>query len=331
MGRVLSTEGIDPRDRTAYWREVVCRTFIQLEVTQAVPNRFRGMVETEQAGPVQVTRIRTDPMTAIRTRAHLQAAEEELCLVAVQLQGRTVGQQGGRIASLCGGELALFDSTRPYGVDFQGPKFDHLVVQFPRHLLADRGVAIEHATARTVSNRSTLGRIAFPFIISMARSAGTMAPETREQLGEMLLDVLARALHSREAASTQPRDRERILESVRLYAHAHLSDPNLNPVKAADAVNVSPRQLHRLFAAEGTSFCRWVRSERLRRCYDDLSAADLTTTSIGTIGRRWGFRDLPTLSKAFRAEYGLSPRNYRKDRQGDKIPTQPEEVARPLN
>ena len=227
VGQLLSTEGIDPRDRTAYWREVVCRTFIQLEVTQAAPHRFRGMVETEHAGPVQVTRIRTDPMTAVRTRAHLHAAEEELCLVAVQLEGRTVGRQDGRTASLSGGELALFDSTRPYGVDFQGPKFDHLVVQFPRHLLADRGVAIEHATARTVSNRSTLGRIAFPFIISIARSAGTMAPETRQQLGEMLLDVLARALHSPGAASSLPRARERILESVKLYAHAHLSDPNL--------------------------------------------------------------------------------------------------------
>ena len=130
----------------------------------------------------------------------------------------------------------------------------------------------------------------------------------------MLLDLLAGAL----SGEARPRDEPRagndfeLLQRIQLYAHAHLPDPTLSPPgKAAAATHTSLRQLHRVFAAQGTSFSRWVRTERLRRCYEDLSAAGQNGISITAVGRRWGFNDLPTMSKAFRSQYGLSPREYR--------------------
>jgi AraC-like DNA-binding protein len=315
VGELFTTDVVAPRDRGAYWREVMCRTFIQLAVTQRVPERFSGTLSTETAGPVKITRIRTDPMQALRTRSLLRAAEEERCLIAVQLNGRTVGRQDDRVVELAPGDLALFDSVRPYGVDFRGAGFDHLVVQLPRDQLAQRGVEIEHATAVPVRARSNMGQIAYPLILSVARAAGTASADTNQRLGTILLDMLATAFGAPRIPEMTD-ERGLILERVRLFVHAHLGDPQLSPARAAAAVNISLRQLHRLFEDQDATFSRWVRAERLRRCYDDLADPRHSGTPITTIARRCGFADLPTFSKAFSAEYGCSPREHRNRSRG---------------
>ncbi|WP_168221108.1 helix-turn-helix domain-containing protein [Actinomadura sp. WMMA1423] len=313
MGQVLSTEQVPPQDRTAYWREVICSTFIQLDVAQAGGARFRGMVRNHQVGPIRATRILTDPMTAERSRRHLRSAEEDVCLLALQLRGRTVGHQDGRRAVLEPGDLALFDSTRPYLVDFQGSQFDHLVLQFPRAALRERGIEAGAATAHRIAVDSTIGRLVSPFLINATRVADTAGPETGRRLAEMALDLVATALAPLTGVDRPPASPgEELLRRVRLYMQLHLSDPCLSPPKVAAAHNISLRQLHRLFAREGTTFGRWLREERLRRCFDDLGSPLLAGLSIAEIGARWGLPDAPGLSRAFRARYGMSPREHRR-------------------
>ncbi|MEP7055633.1 MAG: helix-turn-helix domain-containing protein [Actinomycetota bacterium] len=313
MADVLSTEQVEPRERLAYWREVICHTFIKLDVTQTQAGMFRGAVRTDQVGAVQVTRIRTDPMVAARSRRHLRAAEEERCLVALQLSGRTVGRQDGRDVVLEPGDLALFDSTRPYFVDFQGRAFDHLVLQFPRSVLADRAIDPSRATARRISAGSVFGRLVSPFLINVARVAAQTSLDTGERLGAMSLDLLAAALAdaSGTSYSAVPQSGDELLQRIKLYLHMHLSDPHLAPPAVAAAHNVSLRQLHRLFARDGTTFGRWLREERLRYCFDDLRAPQLAHCSVASVGARWGMPDAPGLSRAFRSRYGVSPSQHR--------------------
>jgi AraC-like DNA-binding protein len=319
--RVLSTEAVAPRDRVAFWREVICSTFIRLEVTQAaVAGRFRGTVRTSQLGPVQVTRILTDPMAAERTRRHLASLEEERCLLALQLRGRTIGQQDGRHVVLGPGDLALFDSTRAYRVDFQGHDFDHLVLQFPREALRSRGVEPRAVTSRRVAADSRIGRLTSPFLVNLAGVADATSPATAERLGHMAVDLIATALADVggiDGWRSGP-DGGEPLERIKLYMHLRLSDPHLTPTAVAAAHNISLRQLHRLFAREGTTFGRWLREERLRRCYDDLRSPQLAGRTVAEIGARWGIPDAPTLSRTFRARYGVSPREHRRAALGER-------------
>ncbi|TDE36520.1 helix-turn-helix domain-containing protein [Actinomadura sp. 6K520] len=313
VGRVLSTEQVAPRDRIAYWHEVICSTFIKLDVAQTSGGSFRGMVRDHEVGPIRATRIVTDPMTAERSRRHLRAAEEDVCLLALQLRGRTIGHQDGRRAVLAPGDLALFDSTRPYLVDFQGPRFDHLVLQFPRAALRERGIEADGATARRIAVDSMIGRLVSPFIVNATRVADAAGPETGERLAEMALDLVATALAPFGGLDRPPpAPGEELLHRVELYMQLHLSDPGLSPPKVAAAHNISLRQLHRLFAREGTTFGRRLREERLRRCFDDLASPLLAARSIAEIGARWGMPDAPGLSRAFRARYGMSPREHRR-------------------
>jgi AraC-like DNA-binding protein len=62
-----------------------------------------------------------------------------------------------------------------------------------------------------------------------------------------------------------------------------------------------------------------VRKLRLARCAADLRSAASDGTGITDIAFRWGFNDSAHFSKAFRAEFGQSPRDYRARHRGSTV------------
>jgi AraC family transcriptional activator of tynA and feaB len=110
-----------------------------------------------------------------------------------------------------------------------------------------------------------------------------------------------------------------LLNKIDAYIAEHLADPGLGPEAIARAHFVSTRQLHRLFARQGTTVTQRIRTHRLERCRREL-LDPRSATSITGISRRWGFTDLPSFSRAFRNAYGATPSAYRSrghDQLGD--------------
>jgi AraC-like DNA-binding protein len=95
------------------------------------------------------------------------------------------------------------------------------------------------------------------------------------------------------------------LDRVRAYIRAHLDDPSLSLLVIADALQVSPRTLNRLFAPIGTTPMRWVMRERLAlglRTLQQKPARRVTDVAFDC-----GFSDLSHFSRLFKKEFGLSP------------------------
>ncbi|WP_368856961.1 helix-turn-helix domain-containing protein [Microbispora triticiradicis] len=55
-----------------------------------------------------------------------------------------------------------------------------------------------------------------------------------------------------------------------------------------------------------------IRRRRLEQCHRDLADPRQRSRRIQAIATRWGFTDAATFSRAFRAAYGMSPRDHRK-------------------
>lgn len=100
---------------------------------------------------------------------------------------------------------------------------------------------------------------------------------------------------------------------VRVYRYilANLDGVDLSPRAIAAANGVSVRQLHRVFSATGATVSQSVRKLRLARCAAELRGEAGAAEGITDIAFRWGFNDSAHFSKAFRAEFGQSPRAYR--------------------
>ncbi|WP_242624354.1 helix-turn-helix transcriptional regulator [Micromonospora kangleipakensis] len=79
----------------------------------------------------------------------------------------------------------------------------------------------------------------------------------------------------------------------------------------AEAHHLSLRSLHRLFEGSGTTVAALIRTGRLDCCYRDLADPRLRHLTVRQVAARCGFRDPAHFSRAFRAAYGLSPREHR--------------------
>ena len=101
---------------------------------------------------------------------------------------------------------------------------------------------------------------------------------------------------------------ERIFQTIEI----RLSDPDLNYQQVAAEHGISPRYLQKLFESINDSFGHYVKVRRLERCRLDLRSPLHVQKSISDILFEWGFNDSASFSRAFREQYGISPREYRK-------------------
>lgn len=312
----FATGQVDPPDRLAAWRELVSRVFLPLSITPIGSPRagFEGTVTGRSLGGIRVWLVRASPMSAVRARRHIRASGPDDYLLALHVTGTAHGAQDGREVTLGPGDLALFDSSRPYSISFTGPGvFEHVIYQVPRASLDARG-RLNDATALRISAASSAGQLASPYLRTLARLAPSgPGPAPGPPFIDAGLDLAAGALRTVAGYADQADPRRRCLTSaLRDHALPRLGDPGLSPRAVAGAGYVSVRQLHRLFASDGLTFGRWVREQRLRRCRDDLADQRLGHLTIAEIAGRWGFRSAAHFTRAFRARYGITPADHRR-------------------
>lgn len=316
MDIAFSTSQVEPSERLPAWRDLVNRAFLPLTIAPLLPGEFHGSVNGSDWGELRVWRVRASPMSAVRAEHHIRSSGCDDYLLALHVTGTAVAAQDGRQVTLGPGDFALFDASRPYRVAFRGPGlFEHVIYQLPRASLDARG-RVGCATALRVPAASSAGRLVSPYLQALARPAQAPA----QAFIDAGLDLAVTALRADPGLD----QRRLVTGEVKRYALAHLGDPSLSPQVVARARYISVRQLHRLFAREGTSFGAWILEQRLRRCRTDLADQQLSHLTVAEVAASWGFRSAAYFSRAFHARYGRTPAEVRRACR----PSQPEGVTR---
>ena len=122
----------------------------------------------------------------------------------------------------------------------------------------------------------------------------------------LLLAQLERAVFDR-ASTKMAAEEPELLDSVIAYIEAHLEQP-LRLAQVAEQFYVSESTISHTFREKmGISFYRLVTQRRL------IAAKSLILKGehLDSVSRRVGFGDYSSFYRAFRQEYGISPRQYR--------------------
>jgi AraC-like DNA-binding protein len=69
--------------------------------------------------------------------------------------------------------------------------------------------------------------------------------------------------------------------------------------------------INTLFEDEGLSLMRYVWKRRLEQCQKDLLKPCYSNHHMTDIAFRWGFNDAAHFSRAFKQQFGHSPREFR--------------------
>ncbi|MET8772017.1 helix-turn-helix domain-containing protein [Streptomyces sp. NPDC004658] len=306
---MLTTDTVPDQEKAAYWGEAVSRALVPVVVAPRDGRRFDGRIATDSLGYLRVSRMEADAGRVSRTPALIGRSPEALVAVGLQVSGTATFIQDGRRAEMSRGDLVLYDTTRPFSFTYP-ERFATHVFQLPRHVLGVADGDIRRVTGTAIDTAHGLGSVLRPFLVTLADAAPSYPAAVGHRLAGHVVDLFATLIT--DQARRDPDDgRDHLVVSIRAHIDRELGDPSLSPESIARAHHISVRYLHRLFEGEGITVSRLIQQRRLEACGRELARRARVTPTVSAVARRWGFVNPAHFSRAFRAAYGLSPREWR--------------------
>ncbi|GAA4669179.1 MULTISPECIES: helix-turn-helix domain-containing protein [Amycolatopsis] len=303
---VWTTSAVADSRAFEYWRDLICDTFVQLSAAPTRPGRFAGRLVHADLGSFEMTTVHAGGQRVRRTRQLIARAGEEYLLASIQLAGRGRVEQDGRVAELNPGEMALYDSTRPYTLHFDDA-FEQVVVQVPlTGMLAETGLRdARGVTAVKLGGTSPAGVVA-QFFAGLARlqqadplGAAALAGQGRGLMASAL------ALSAGRAPRGNVLDRQRVSSFLRT---AH-TDPELSVDDVARAFAISRRTLYRLFEDTPGGVLALLRRIRVEHAKSLLRADP--RRPLESVAHACGFAGERQFYRVFRQETGRTPGEWR--------------------
>jgi AraC-like DNA-binding protein len=313
MHPIVSTDGVEPSRRLAFWTDLVCDTYVQLDCDAAAGRAtIEGDIRADEFATLQLSKVTATPQIVRRTAAKIAHASEDYFLVSIQTRGEGVILQDDRTARLRPGDFALYDSTRPYELRFDS-SFQQYVLRLPGPTLRTALRDTQLLTASTVSGQRGAGHLMIGMIRTLAADIDTLAPESAAAVAESVTQILIAGLSALPAARRQAVSHLTAYhrEQIKACARARIHDSELTVAGIAAQLHLSTSTLHRAWAGEACSLAEWIWAQRLDAARRDLCDPGLAARSVSEIAFSWGFNDAAHFSRAFRARFGCSARELR--------------------
>jgi AraC-like DNA-binding protein len=300
----LSTAEVSTGDAFAYWREMISSTFVRLTADPVARERFAGRIEHVPVGDLELSTVTAGGQHVRRTRRLIAGSDEEYVLASIQLRGRGRVEQDGRVAELSEGDMAFYDSARPYDLRFEGP-FSQLVLQVPRRDLAIRST--RNLTARVLAGSGTPSAAVVQFFTTLAKDARQNADQISYLLPHAV-GLLGAAAAMADRTDAGPEALVALArERVHTFLRQNLADSALDAEIVANACHVSRRTLYRIVGEEGVrGHLRRLRIERAQA----LLLAD-PARPASAVAAECGFDSESGFYRAFRDALALTPGAYR--------------------
>jgi AraC-like DNA-binding protein len=311
MRTIVTTDSVARAERFDHWAREMSKVFAGLDTRPVTRTPFHGKAASDELGPLHLSSISAGPLRVRRTARLVAQYEEDFYKVALQIAGTCLIEQDGVCSTLGPGDIALCDTSRPYSFTYD-TDFRTVVMLLPRTMLPVCPDALRSLTARRMTADGGVVGVVGPFLRSLGEQSrhctgpavGSLMDGAVSLVTALVMEKLARS------APTAPQDA--MMLRIRAYIETRLSDPDLTPGSIAEAHGISRRYLFKLFAAEDLTVAGWIRTRRLERCARDLATSPTAEQPISMVAARWGLLDCRHFSRVFKAEYGETPRDFRR-------------------
>jgi AraC-like DNA-binding protein len=280
-----------------HWKHLVAESFVPLAAQTSDVEGFRGRLRSRVVDRMSIVEVTATSHEVHRTPALIARAHERYFKLNLQLEGTGLLIQDNREAVLHLGDLAIYDTNRPYTLAFE-EQTRIMVVMFPCDALALPTDYVGQLAAVRMAGDAGLSGIVGQFIRQLAGNLDVLNGPSGSRLATNALDLVSTMLHAEMDINPDRMKPQALLAvSVREYIEANLSDPGLSPASIAAAHFISTRHLHNLFHESGTTVAGFVRSQRLDGARRDLRDPLHAGLPVGAVAARWGFLDAAHFSR----------------------------------
>lgn len=265
-------------------------------------------------GDVMIARHQSEDFTQVNQGQAARWLKRRYVVHAAVNSSQTIVFDGKPVV-LNSGDFTLLDTSRRCVREQMGPA-ETIAFAVPEDLLRRRVPNVDDLIGQTFSSNDSLCSAAAAILRSTSELGDFCSSETvGKRMTNTLLDLLGILAESRVGTSKGGSKHRAVrAAAARRYVEDHLADPDLSVTTVAEALEVSTRYLHMIFAREEQSLLDYIRSARLAACSAQLLSPASHDRSISEIAYSWGFNDLSHFCRLFRSVYGMSARDYRKKR-----------------
>ncbi len=247
-----------------------------------------------------------------RDRKQIAADLRERYIMYISLRDSIEFEQFGRRCRCEAGTAALVSSSDPL-IHTKFSDNDTIGLGIPRDFVDQRLIGIERRCLSPISIREGLGRLVAESLLSLQQNAASMSDEEFVKAAHPLADLVLLAFGGRAdvGASTTCVRTSNLARAKRLIRE-HLSEPDLRLEDIARACGFSLSYLHKLFRVEGVTAREYVAEERLQKAHLLLKSG--RAANVTSVALECGFSNMSHFSTAFRAAFGVSPRDVLSNR-----------------
>ncbi len=273
---------------------------------------FEGRVESVNLQKGSLGRVSMTPIVASRNKLNIAQSGSDCVCGNFILSGKLKIEQAGRTNIAAPGDLALYDSSSPVVLtEASDTMYEDLAFLIPKKHFAEIP-GFEERIRNGVLSRDALRGPLSSCLSFLAESLHSSPASEISAVYDACITLLPVSLGCfAEQAETVAAGENHLVREMLDYLDRNMSNPELSPQHAADHIHVSVRYIHKLFARRGLTFSSHLTAKRLDRIRLELVAPSCQQHPISVLAYRWGFNDLSTFNRAFKARFGCTPSVFR--------------------
>jgi AraC-like DNA-binding protein len=266
-------------------------------------------VDAWTLGEMVMTHSRIGAARMVRT-AEMARQDGRVWILVLLLKSGTMTfaiDDGAKEQTMRQGEVAVFDTLRDFASD--GSAMDSITCAISRRVFAQ--AASEPPLHHGLIVEGAWGRLLADYLLSFVRQLPELNADDASSLTGAFVGLLTAALRATQPTGNAPISKSvsTARQRVESYIDQNLSSDQLTSECICEKLALSSSSLYRAFAHAG-GITAYIRKRRLEVIHALLNATP-GGSSIGDIARQYGFVSAAHFSRAFRKQFGFSPRTAR--------------------
>lgn len=309
---VFSVSGIPDHERFDYWKEGISSIF-SVDATRDVRSeRFRARVTAHMFDTLFLAETQSRRQEWRRTASMIAGDGMDHYMVQLFFHGGTWMKSDSTGSGLPVGGLIVFDLAQ---VAHTGTTdFHNLSLVIPRTQLEPLLNAPNDQHMRLLPQSDPLVAMLSNHMQTLLRIAPQTSQHQAQELTPITLGLVAACLNGTANGAPQHAPGiavTKIVEARQLISQ-RLADTTLTAESLARQIGVSRSTLYQMFEQYG-GVQKFIRQRRMHLVARSLRDARNRHRPISDIALSGGFPNLSAFSRDFRAQYGCSPRDYRRE------------------
>jgi AraC-like DNA-binding protein len=306
IAHAFATQRLPLLEQLEAWRRWYTPTF-EIEPLRSKQDGFLASNRSWSFDGLAISRVRSPPTSVCRSKTNIRKSPVDHWAITLSKSRSSVGVRDTSLDVPAGAPFVL-SVGEELRVD-RTEDDDRLVLLLSR----DRFGGIAHLldAAKAAILPASQGRFLADYMLVLERNLPGLAAPDLARFPSAVEAMLAACLvlSADRVANARHQIELTLMERVRQAVRRNLRSPSLGPDKLCRETAMSRSQLYRVLESEGGA-AHYIQRRRLSESFSILCDAS-KTYPIAKIAEALCFADASSFTRAFRHEFGVTPRDVR--------------------